>query len=293
MRLFHITCIQHSLKITADEYLEVTESNIGAPEIMNLNTHRNIAAAVDVAVNNNDPELVMVWNPTGEKDVVTVPRDILAKLERNGTTYRRLTPEEITAEIGDTGRYKAKIVVGIEQNQTVDGKFGDILTETDAYDGDLSPYGEHIGPDVVWLTLDATPRQSWAHHAGRSWDDIPPEYRKDTILFEVEVPDEEVFKWSEWAFDQGINKNWYEALSYGLRDHENWYVVPRRIPVSEWKSAFDLRTGECLWMPPGTYEEECQEADGSMKEGHRSHEQMPEPWVPRNLTREWDKKGGK
>lgn len=281
MRLFHITCYHHMAKIFEDDLITTTESNIGAPDIMNLKLHENIAK--QEKVDNDDPPLVMVWHPNHPGEVLTIPRDLLAKIEEAGRkNFRRLTQREINTEVGDGKSYVAKIVVDVELNVTQDGKFGDIISDTNASSDDLAPYGEHLGPDVVWLTRDITPRQAWASPGGHSWEEHPEMYRKDSILIEVNVPDEEVHKWSEWAFEQGINPNWYYALALGLDEHLDWFVIERPIPFEEWTGVWDLNNSACLWLPPGTLPAGQQKEGGWVKDGFRDIP-LPESWVPTRL----------
>lgn len=294
MRLFHITCNHHIKRIIADGFINVTESNIGAPEIMNLKLHRDIAIQEDGAP--GDPPLVMVWNPSDPTEVLTIPRELLSKVEgRHTSKYRRLTAEEIDKEVGTSGTYDAKVVVGFEPDVvSEDGKPGDALSNTDATDEDLSPYGEHIGPDVVWLTRDATPRQAWATPVKQTqlwaspvkeWESIPEDFRKDTVLMVVDIPDDEVYKWSNWAFEQGISRPWYDRLAMGLDEHENWYVVTRPIPMTEWVGIWDTKTGQVAWLPPGTLPEGQQNNIGVPHEEYTYDVPMPDAWLPTRLQK--------
>lgn len=295
MRLFHITCHHHIKRILADGFINVTESNIGAPEIMNLDLHREIASQEEGAP--GDPPLVMVWNPNDPTDALTIPRELLARAEaRKSVTYKRLTSEEIDREVGSSGTYSAKVIVGFEPDVTTeDGKYGDVFSDTDATTEDMTPYGEHVGPDVVWLTRDATPRQAWATPVNQNqlwvspgkteWESIPEEYRKDTVLMVVDIPDDEVHKWSEWAFEQGINPAWYNRLAMGLDEHENWYVVTRPIPMTEWVGIWDTKTSQVAWLPPGTLPEGQQNELGVPHEEYTYDVPMPDAWIPTRLQK--------
>lgn len=286
MILFHITCSHHLKNIYTDSFIKTTESNIGAPEIMNIEVHRKIAEAVNAEKNyHSDPPLVLVWNPNDPTEALTMPRDVLAKVEKARVNFKRLTQEEIDKEVGlNPETYKAKVVLDVQLDHTdKDGNVGDLIIDTPVSVLDMTPYGEHVGPDVVWLTRDITPKQAWAVPRTHNWEDHPVDYRKDAVLIAVEVPDEEVHKWTEWAFEQGINQKWYDSLAMGLDEHEDWYVVTRPVPIEEWIGVWDLNTGQCAWLPPGSLPEGCQDAQGVPHEEYTYLTPIPDSWVPTRL----------
>ena len=88
------------------------------------------------------------------------------------------------------------------------------------------PYGEHVGPDVVWLTTSENPghKQGLTTSADTGWPD------KTEIRFTVDVPD--ALHWPKWSRSQGIDKRWARCLE---TDHypEQWFVVVRRILLTE------------------------------------------------------------
>jgi hypothetical protein len=94
----------------------------------------------------------------------------------------------------------------------------------DALRHGLHPVGEHVGPDVVWLTDLDTAAQTGV---------LGGPARKGGVKVTVEVPDAEVHPWSEWAFDHGIHPTWYESLGRHNRP-DRWWVVERPIPHTEW-----------------------------------------------------------
>jgi hypothetical protein len=101
---------------------------------------------------------------------------------------------------------------------------------TDGYlkvtESNISLLREHAGPDVVWLTDNTEPTsQCWAR--GSVVD-------KTGVRFIVNVPDEDVYPWRTWAFDQGIDQFTFDALAQTGGDSDRWFVVTRPIPVTEW-----------------------------------------------------------
>lgn len=97
----------------------------------------------------------------------------------------------------------------------------------------LEPFAER-GPQVVWLTgNDAYQEQDWA--AGSFVD-------KTEIRITVEIPEADAHLWSVWSREHSIKEHWYAALGqYGNPDE--WVVVERPIPISEWAEVhrFDYR----------------------------------------------------
>lgn len=232
-RLYHLTCVSHFRKIfTEDEFLKVTESNIGTPE--NLQPDPDDPAY--------EQDLVLVWpkrfrrhSPGYDErsDTCTpmgVPGPLLKKLEEDTEIWQRVTAEQIQAHGDDDDTIDIRMVVDWEPNP----------------DRVTTLFGEHVGPDVVWLTSDTTPKQDW-----QSVDLAPSRsHRKDEVLFVVDVPDEDVHKWSTWAFTHGISQFWYDALDNDDAEATNWYVVEREIPKSEWVGIYMAKGGNVVWLNP-------------------------------------------
>lgn len=228
-RLYHLTCIGHFPKIMDDGYLKTVESNIGSPDFFQADP--------------NDPEYesekVLVW-PKRERGVpykrvpMMVPGPLLKQMEEKQEMFTRVTRKELE-KLGDPNdQMTVSMVVGWDLDE-------------DAPD---VKYGEHVGPDVVWLTSDPTPKQAW-----QSLDNVlDVRAEKSQILFVVDVPDEDVKKWSHWAFEQGISRFWYDALDDDDGSAENWYVVPREIPKAEWVAIYMAQTGEALWLNPDLHD---------------------------------------
>jgi hypothetical protein len=94
---------------------------------------------------------------------------------------------------------------------------------------DVLPYGEHVGPDVVWLSRSKRPvdGRGLISQAGFGGCD------KRRVRFVMDLAD--ALHWPEWSKLQGINPRWKRALE----EHQFpdlWYVVERPIPKSEWVS---------------------------------------------------------
>ena len=228
-RLYHLTCIGHFPKIMADGFLKTVESNIGTPDMFEPDP--------------NDPdydtEHVLVW-PKRERGKpykripMMVPGPLLKTIEEKQEMFTRVTREELEAMGPQDDQMTVSVVVGWEPL--------DHLPDV--------KYGEHVGPDVVWLTSDPTPKQAW-----QSLNDaLDIRAQKSQILFVVEVPDEDVKKWSEWAFEQGISKFWYEALDDDDGSADNWYVVDREIPKAEWVAIYMAQSGDAIWLNPDLHE---------------------------------------
>lgn len=228
-RLYHLTCIGHFPKIMSDGFLKTVESNIGTPDMFEPDP--------------NDPvyeqEKVLVW-PKRERGKpykrvpMLVPGPLLKQMEEKQEIFNRVERKELNA-LGE-----------VDQEMTVSVVVGWDLDE------DVQPpkYGEHVGPDVVWLTSDPTPKQAWQSLN----EHLDVRAQKSQILFVVEVPDEDMHKWSEWAFEQGISQFWYDALDDDDGSADNWYVVPREIPKAEWVAIYMAQTGEAIWLNPDLHE---------------------------------------
>lgn len=228
-QLFHITCLGHIKKILfEDKYLKVVESNIGSPE--HLKADPDDPAYED--------EMVPIWphatRPREERMPMVVSGEVLKKMEENCEIYPRVSSRDdietwLTDENGEPS-LKVKMVVDFEPDpNTPPVKFG-----------------EHVGPDVVWLTKDPTPVQPWAH----TERNLPIEWQKSEVLITVDVPVEDAHKWSTWAFEQGISKMWYDALDSDDGSAENWFVVERPIPMEEWTAIYMAKSGRVFWLNP-------------------------------------------
>lgn len=231
--LYHLTCISHFKKIwSEDQFLKVTESNIGSPDSLKP----------DPDDPDYESDLVPIWPKSYRKTSaeydpsyptpMAAPGSILKQMEENSERWSRVTHEQLRDMGSDDDTIDMNIIVEWSPSGRPPVKFG-----------------EHVGPDVVWLTCDCTPTQDWqtAHRV------VDPMWRKDEILFVVEVPDEDLRKWSKWAFEHGISQFWYDALNNEYDDAANWYVVEREIPKSEWVAIYMAKSGKVVWLDPDRY----------------------------------------
>lgn len=98
---------------------------------------------------------------------------------------------------------------------------------------DTPPFGEHVGPDVVWLTTRETPDRNGLEHPpgllipqrGIVWD-------KARIRLTVDVPANEVVRWSVWSQRHGMHPKWRKAMETG-KAAGSWWVIERPIRVDE------------------------------------------------------------
>ncbi len=102
----------------------------------------------------------------------------------------------------------------------------------------LKPYGEHVGPDVVWLTDLSDPTPQSCGLVGI----------RDKTRLRITVKISDAKKWPDFAAAHGINKRWYRLLGRGGRP-QCWWVVERIIPQTDW-IAVDER-GPHGWQPKG------------------------------------------
>lgn len=108
-----------------------------------------------------------------------------------------------------------------------------------AVESDLSIAEQFAAPSCVWFTTDPNP--SGKHGLGGSAAD------KEAIRITVEVPDEDVVVWSEWADSNSMNSKWRRILTKiagGREVVDTWRLVFRPVHSDEWVSVENLRTGE-------------------------------------------------
>lgn len=100
------------------------------------------------------------------------------------------------------------------------------------------PYGEHVGPDVVWL-LDTDTLEDFPHGliVGGNTD-------KTRVRFTVELP--MAPKWVTWRWTHEMHPQWRDTFmdaGGGMYAAEHWYVWPLEIPAKRWRSVTDMDTG--------------------------------------------------
>lgn len=92
------------------------------------------------------------------------------------------------------------------------------------------PTGEHVGPDVVWFTLQDEPSDVGLDSARAT---IP----KGGVRMVCDVPDADCRHWPEWARGYGIHPDWYRHVGRAAGQESNpdtWWVVERAVPWTEW-----------------------------------------------------------
>ena len=109
----------------------------------------------------------------------------------------------------------------------VDGK----ITTTESNIGSgipgLLPYGEHIEPDVVWLTDRDEPIRCGVDVQPVA---TPVVYDKTRVRLTVDVPAVEVHHWPAWSRRHRMNPKWRRRLEANMSP-SRWYVVEATHPV--------------------------------------------------------------
>ncbi len=94
---------------------------------------------------------------------------------------------------------------------------------------DMPPFGEHVGPDVVWLMDEEDP---FAHDHGLAGSF----HNKRAVRIEVDVP---AILWLAWEPAMRMNPVWRGAFMHsggGSPAYHHWYVWPAPIKRGRWKS---------------------------------------------------------
>ena len=96
---------------------------------------------------------------------------------------------------------------------------------------------------VAWLTREPDPhRQFWKVH------------QVSEVRFALDLPDDDVHPWSvckrdlPWNVRNGLERSArsWATVSGGVAHPEDWYVVGRPIPRSEWVEIVDLLTDQIV-----------------------------------------------
>jgi hypothetical protein len=111
--------------------------------------------------------------------------------------------------------------------------------------------GEHVGPDVCWLTDLRAPTKPLGLDPphilppGAQWAE---KSLKDRVRFTLELPDHEVHKWEPWARERGIDPDWFAVLaSFAVAKHV--YLIERPVPREEWAGIHRWVPDMNLWLP--------------------------------------------
>ena len=107
----------------------------------------------------------------------------------------------------------------------------------------LPPYGEHVGPDVVWLT-DTTSSRGLAlepplhvyepheRDAATAFCQAEGTFDKKAVRLTVELPEDECHQWRRWVKRYDMNPEWKRIFQSG-REPYRWWVIERPILLSE------------------------------------------------------------
>jgi hypothetical protein len=251
MLLYHLTNIGHLIEIENDEFLEVTESNIGAPEVLD---GEPLPPMVPIFIRHKDGSYGDSHPDHPDFSPTVMPRQVYLAMHDQGNAPERIDMEVFeeaikpSTEMDEDGNpvVHVAVVVGFEpDNDALVRSTANPEIHVNPVTYGTTKYGDHVGPDVVWLTDDPTPLQHW-----QTIDDqphLPYMFRKNVVLITVEVPDEDAHRWDEWAHEKGILQFWYDALDGDTGNSKHWYVVPRRIPKDEWVSIHNTETGSLYW----------------------------------------------
>lgn len=137
---------------------------------------------------------------------------------------------------------------------------GEILTtESNIGSGrkDWLPYGEHVGPDVVWLTSSPYVSGSGVELDPMGVLDRGPEMIEvdpTRIRITVDLPENEVHRWTPWSRQHRMNPKWRRVLEEGMKP-QDWYVIERNVPISEVLSEMTTIDGELFAYLEATYGE--------------------------------------
>ena len=124
-------------------------------------------------------------------------------------------------------------------------------------DGALAPVESNVGgpgephkaPDVVWLTTNPERRQGWMKGTGgyANGKMAPEAIDKGAVRITVDVPD--AVPWVPWARERGIKQYWLDALANtgGRCDPNEWYIVERPVPCTEWLTIEDTLLHKVAW----------------------------------------------
>lgn len=103
---------------------------------------------------------------------------------------------------------------------------------------------EHVGPDVVWLTTDPNFEYQHGLGLGHSLDGTD----KSRIRITVELPNNLVFKWRDWAARRGsADETMGGLIESSGGGAGTWRVTERRIGLPRWRQVLDRRSGEILF----------------------------------------------
>ena len=106
-------------------------------------------------------------------------------------------------------------------------------------ESNLKPTDDPPNPQVVWLSTEQDPSTGgWVLPIG--------EGERPEVRVTVNVPDEWVRVWDDWAYDEGIDPDWKKdviKMGGGPSSVARWRVVLRPVPIKMWESIEDVSSG--------------------------------------------------
>lgn len=104
----------------------------------------------------------------------------------------------------------------------------------------LPPCGEHVGPNVVWLTNQAIVGQGHGLEPG-PLNPTTAAFDKFRLRFTVET---EAMPWRIFAQQHGINRRWYQALDQaGDYTARHWWVATQPVAREHWLALTNMALG--------------------------------------------------
>jgi len=106
-------------------------------------------------------------------------------------------------------------------------------------ESDLGLMKRFAAPSCVWLTTDPDPTGKHGLNLCHA--------EKEAIRITVEIPDDDVVIWSDWATENGMKSNWRRSMyesGGGRKATDTWRMVFRPVVAAEWTKIENLQTGE-------------------------------------------------
>lgn len=104
---------------------------------------------------------------------------------------------------------------------------------------------QSVSPRVVWMTDMQTPDQ----HGLLFQDNMPDELNK--TFYRISIRWKDHFRlWDKWSEEKGMDPEIKQALIEAAgaeRTYKSWYVSEKNIPINDWLTIEDARTGKVLF----------------------------------------------
>ncbi|WP_303678429.1 hypothetical protein [Dehalococcoides mccartyi] len=106
-------------------------------------------------------------------------------------------------------------------------------------------FSRSVSPRVVWMTDMQTPD----NHGLLFQDNMPDELNK--TFYRISVRWKDHFRlWDKWSEEKGIEPEtkWTLIEAAGAQHtYKSWYVSEKNIPINDWLTIEDVRTGKVLF----------------------------------------------